>query len=545
MRWPVCSSPGAGTAAPDGHISEAVGVNASQGAPYPTLNSILTDHPIGIRMFSFFLLLDDAARSDDRPEPGVVSAALLFIVSLLLIVFPSSTAAQGFGVYEQGTCVMGRGGAAVADPCDDGSAVFFNPAGLAGTTGFTFSAGATLIMAEGSFTADQTGAEIALTNAPIPVPHAYLQYGITDRLAAGLGVYVPYGLTTEWPVNFSGRFVGFDNTLQSIYVQPTVSYQLTDAISIGGGLNVVIGFVELNQRLDLADQPLPSSLVPSDLPESVERPVTFAQFGIPPQTDFATAQLEARGATGLGGNIGIQIQATDWIRLGARFMTPVKLNYDGTADFEQVSTGLRIPATIEVGETVIPAGFPVDNLLAPQFASGGLLIDQDIQTEITMPAQAVAGISLRLIPGLNVLADYQWTGWSAFDEIPLDFENDALDATRVERFDNTNALRLGAEYDVSDALQLRGGYITHSAAAPDITVTPLLPEAYRNEFTVGFGWQPVDLLELNVAYQFINQIDRRGRVREAPPGEEPTEELNSGIYSFYAHLAGVTLTVRL
>ena len=38
--------------------------------------------------------------------------------------------AQGFGVYEQGACMMGRGGAGVADPCPDGSGVFFNPAAL-------------------------------------------------------------------------------------------------------------------------------------------------------------------------------------------------------------------------------------------------------------------------------------------------------------------------------------------------------------------------------------------------------------------------------
>src|SRR2546425_5997114 len=40
---------------------------------------------------------------------------------------PALLAAQGFGIYEQGTCSMGRAGTGVAAPCADGSAMFFNP----------------------------------------------------------------------------------------------------------------------------------------------------------------------------------------------------------------------------------------------------------------------------------------------------------------------------------------------------------------------------------------------------------------------------------
>src|SRR2546422_8554869 len=49
--------------------------------------------------------------------------------------FPALLGAQGFGIYEQGTCSMGRAGTGVAAPCADGSAIFFNPAGLAGLKG--------------------------------------------------------------------------------------------------------------------------------------------------------------------------------------------------------------------------------------------------------------------------------------------------------------------------------------------------------------------------------------------------------------------------
>src|SRR5947208_6683938 len=64
---------------------------------------------------------------------------------LLFAGVPALLDAQGFGIYEQGTCAMGRAGTGVAAPCPDGSALFFNPAGLAGLKGGHATIGVTLI----------------------------------------------------------------------------------------------------------------------------------------------------------------------------------------------------------------------------------------------------------------------------------------------------------------------------------------------------------------------------------------------------------------
>ena len=81
-------------------------------------------------------------------------------------------------------------------------------------------------------------------------------------------------------------------------------------------------------------------------------------------------------------------------------------------------------------------------------------------------------------------------------------------------------------------------------ASPDETVTPLLPEGTRNEFTFGFGYAFGNHLSFDGAYQYIKQNDRRGRVQEASLGEPTTIDLNSGVYSFSAHLFGATATVH-
>ena len=102
--------------------------------------------------------------------------------------------------------------------------------------------------------------------------------------------------------------------------------------------------------------------------------------------------------------------------------------------------------------------------------------------------------------------------------------------------------RLGAEWVRNEKLTLRGGYLYNTAAAPSETVTPLLPEGARNELTGGAGIKLTQRWAVDFAYQFIKQNDRRGRTRD-PSGATVSQlqGLNNGVYSFSAHLLGLSL----
>src|ERR1044072_686113 len=239
---------------------------------------------------------------------------------------PALLDAQGFGIYEQGTCAMGRAGAGVAAPCPDGSAMFFNPAGLAGLTGGHATVGVTLLDVRGGFTDDVFQQKTKLDDPLLAVPQVYLSYAATPKLGIGVGVFAPYGLETKWPTAFDGRFSGYKNILQSLYIQPTVAYQLSPRLSLGAGLDVVLGKVELNQRLDLADAPVPLPCLPAG--------TVFDQFGIAPGTDFANAHLEASKTT-VAAHFGAILKASDRLSFGANFLTQAKVDYSGTATVTQ------------------------------------------------------------------------------------------------------------------------------------------------------------------------------------------------------------------
>ena len=90
----------------------------------------------------------------------------------------------------------------------------------------------------------------------------------------------------RWPTatGFEGRFLGYDTKLASIYVQPTVGYQVKDWLKVGLGVAYIHSTVDLRQRVDLSTQPVPTQAF------------TFAALGIPTGTDFADGKVSASGS---------------------------------------------------------------------------------------------------------------------------------------------------------------------------------------------------------------------------------------------------------
>ena len=88
---------------------------------------------------------------------------------------------------------------------------------------------------------------------------------------------------------------------------------------------------------------------------------------------------------------------------------------------------------------------------------------------------------------------------------------------------------------LNSSTTLRAGYLFHHAASPKETVTPNLPEGKRTEFTAGFGTRLGGKARVDLAYQYIDQADRRGRI-------VPNPAITNGVYAFHAHLFGATFS---
>ena len=448
----------------------------------------------------------------------------------LALALPAVAGAQGFALNEIGSCAIARGFANTAAPCDDASSVYWNPGLMPRARGVQVYGGASIIKIDGTFTRDTSGASYKAEPPTAVVPHVFLNWRGAGKMALGLGVYVPYGLTSQWADNFPGRFSAKKASLQTIYVQPNITYQLTDNWSVGGGPVFGHSTVELVQALDLAT-----------LPTSAGGP-TFGQLGIPLRTEFARATLKG-SANGLGLALGVHGKLSPTWEMGGRFLSQVSFSYDDAdATFEQRPTGLTLAGGLPFGA---PAGTPVDALVAGQFSGTGALVAQKVATQIRHPAQLQVGLAYSGFEMSTISAEYSYVGFKSFNQLNVNFQGPAAANSKVllENYNNTSGIRIGGERRFLSGTALRAGFAAVAAAAPDETVTPLLPEMDRSYGSVGFGLPIGGNLGLDAAYMHIFTPGRRGRIDERSSTSTAAQALalNSGAYTLSANILSLSL----
>ena len=361
--------------------------------------------------------------------------------------------AAGFGFFEQGTRAMGMAGAYTAQ-ADDPSMLFHNPGGLAFVEDSALAGGFTYIQAieaefQGANPFPGEGYEAEQEALSEALPHAYYVAPISATWKWGVALNAPFGLVTEWeePEQFAGRFISTKAALRVVDIAPTLGWRVTDRFGIGVAPVFRFSDVELARR------------VPQINP--------FTQRVV----DVAALELESDIDNGVGFNVGLLHRTTDRFSWGLSYRSKVEVEYGGDARLRQVPTG---------------------NAQFDALIRGALPFDRDlpVETRIEFPDMASLGLAFRLSPSMLVETDVNWTGWSTFDEVPIDFTGGPTtslpDAAIPEEWDDAMNYRVGLRWTRS-ASEVRVGYVFDETPQPEEAVSPLLPDADRHGFTVGYG----------------------------------------------------------
>lgn len=493
----------------------------------------------------------------------MTSRARVLAAAAAGLLAPAAARAQGFGLNEIGTCAIARGAAVTSAPCADASSLFWNPGAVASVPqGTSLYVGGSAIQVKGNFRADGSGTRY---DGDVPVetpPFVGFTVRTVPRLVLGMAAYVPYGLTSQWRDDFPGRFSAQRASLQTIYVQPTAAYELIPG-RLSVGLGAIFGYshLELRQSLDLAALPAPAALAAGlGLPPGS----TLQAAGIQPGTEFGRVGV-AGDAIGGGFHAGVHARLTNTLAFGARYLSEVGFKYrNAPAEFtvSPRAGDTRFPAGNLFG---LPAGTPASALVAPQFAAGGAFgPGQTAGTQIDHPAQFQAGLSFTGLPRTTLSAEYALVQWTSFQELPVNFtlpngQPSALSRTLVEDYTNSNAGRVGLEHrfgrllgiaadSAGGGVALRLGFAYATSPAPDETVTPLLPDMNRYNFSGGLGIPLGRGATLDLAYLRVETEGRRGRTGERPDGPitaQQIEQINNGFYALNANVFSVSLRAQL
>jgi long-chain fatty acid transport protein len=407
--------------------------------------------------------------------------------------------AAGFSIFEQGSKAMGLGGAFTAQ-ADDASAIFFNVGGIAFQKERAFQLGATYITTE---TADYkglppypgsgvNGEQKKLSKLPV---HFYWVEPINDSWTFGLGLDTPFGLAVEWdhPNSWPGRFISQKAELQAVDLSVNLGYQATPKLGLGFGIIARTSTVELVAHRAAVN---PFTLQPADVARVDLKSDSFND--------------------GYGFQVGMLYKYNNSFQWGLTYRGSIKVDYSGDLTSRQISTGN--PVFDAIVATQVPFGQKVG-----------------ASTSIEFPDTASLGLNFALSPTWRLETDVNWTGWSHFKTLIATFDNPLVDdLVAPQNWEDVYSYRLGVRWMRSQKTEWRFGYVYDENPIPDETLGPLLPDANRTGYSVGYGFQG-NRLKTDLALMYL-PFDKRTI-------DSSVAQVNGfyGTYDTTAWLLGVTV----
>lgn len=410
----------------------------------------------------------------------------------------TSVFANGFQINEQGAKSLGMGGAFVAQ-ADDPSAVYFNPAGIAFMDGIQLSLGVSPIMPRATFDSDGkttslTGKGDINTDAEkktFYIPNFYYTQKMGGKFAFGVGIFSNFGLATEWPKDWEGRFTTTNAEITTISLNPNIAYKISDKLSIGGGL--------VFQKMDVT--------LENNVILSFTAPSTINLEG--------HTTLEA-DSTAYGWNLGILFKPTENLSLGVSYRSKIKQKLDGTATTTKVTDG-----------SVVDKDNGHANLTLPDIAYIGAAWTNKTWT---------------------FEFDAQWTGWSSYDKLHVKFDTPHLTKNEIikqKQWNDVWALRFGTQYKLNDTVSLRAGIIRDYSPVDDAYLDPLVPSGDRWLYTAGLGLN-FGKLTVDLAYNYLDDEDRKydNSNGDIYAGSSKVGHVTGTFKDVYAHIFGINVSYK-
>lgn len=369
----------------------------------------------------------------------------------------SQVMAAGFALNEQSISGMGTSFAGRSSSADDATTLFGNPAGMSRLKREEVSFGMAAIHAK-------TDIEDA-NSAPVPtgsndgdmvpftaVPMGYYVKPLDDKWAAGVGVYVPFGMITDYENGFQGRFFGDYSEVRVITVQPTVSYRFNDKLSIGFGPT----FNRIDGELQSAT--------------------------------LNGGRVKVKGDdTAMGFNAGVLYEITPETRMGVTYHSKVEFELEG--DTQLSGTGF--------GPFVGKYDASLD-LTTPE--SVDVSLTHELNDDWTLYAGAMWT---------------RWSRFEAIvienDGMSAMLPTSVQTIVEEQDWHDTWSYALGAAYKLNRTWTLRSGLAFDQSPTNNVHRSPRIPTGDRTAVSFGLAWNPTDDVTVDLAYSYLWEDDTKVR----------------------------------
>ncbi len=373
----------------------------------------------------------------------------LIVVAIAFCAMVTQTGqAGGIMLYEIATPDAGLASAGWAARADDASTLFKNPAGMSRLEGTQFQGGLQALYGSVSFTPDaNTSTKLGTEDGGnaigwLPGASFFAVMPLGEKVRVGLGGLSYFGLAEDYNDNWVGRYYVQKAALLGMSLTPSVSYEVTDWLSIGAGLNAMYGYFDTDIGVN---------------------------NGVGPD-----GQMSLKDSTwGFGANVGVLIKAGENTRFGVNYLSAMDLDFSDTPSFTGLGSGwnaiLANPSELDLG--------------------------------VTVPQSVMLSAYHALSDKWAVMADFGWQDWSEFGYVEAGVEERGTTTLDLNYQDTWHGA-LGAQYRASEKWLLSGGVAFDSSAVENENRTVLLPMGQVWRFGLGAQYQLSQSVNLGAAVTY-------------------------------------------
>lgn len=396
------------------------------------------------------------------------------------LMVPQTAFAAGFANTSHSATATGMAGVAAGNP-DEPNASYYNPASMVFRDSLNVYLGNTTILPSVSYVSPDGEISEQTESQVFPPPNFHLGVPITEEFSAGIGAAYTWGLGIAWPDEWVGREVFRSQSLETFNINPAVAYKVPGLdLGVAAGMQVMLSSMRQERAIILRD----------------DREVDVVLGG---------------QGWGIGATAAAMFRPTSDITVGLNYRSGATLSYDGHIHYSD---------DVE--------GTPFEQRM----------IDQEIAADLNIPHTLNLGLGWRPIDELWLGLDVNYMTWSSYDQVEVEFSQQSPQGEPGETdppllieadWEDAVAIRLGGQYDITDALMGRLGFAIDMTPVPDETVNPSLPDNNRYVFAAGVGYKLMGF-RADLGYNFIYLQER-----EIANGNV------DGTYQLGSHLVGVNV----
>ncbi|NAW69489.1 aromatic hydrocarbon degradation protein [Vibrio sp. V27_P1S3P104] len=393
-----------------------------------------------------------------------------------LMTLSSASLAAGFQLAEYSATGLGRAYAGEAAMADNAGAQWRNPAMLTYLFGTQVSTGAIYVNPN----VDVNGTVnfhnvVSHANASdyandAVIPNFYLSHQMNERVFLGLALGTNYGMETDLS-GFAASHFGDEAMIKTMEANLNLGYQLTETVSIGGGVRYVMGEGHFGARV----------------PEK-----NFIGPGVSLPQGSTLKYMEGDD-TSWGWQVGTTWQINPQHRVALSYKSEVVMDFEGHA--EGITYGNYKPG----------------------------------QLSITLPATAELASFHQLSEQWAIHSSINWTDWSSFDQLTAEFNDGSSDLIKSENWKDNYRFALGTSYIWDQDLTLRAGIAYDLSAVSTKYRTATIPETSRTWLSVGAGYQATKQLTLDAGFTYI--FAKKASLDEPREVSDETAASIAGTYS--------------